>query len=39
MRAIIGYIINMIPYMIIAIPIYLISRFIYLKIKNKKLNW
>ena len=39
MRAILGYIVNMIPYMIITIPIYLLIRFIYLKSKYKKLNW
>lgn len=39
MNSIIRYIINMIPYMIIAIPIYLIIRFITLKSKNKNINW
>ena len=39
MRAILGYIVNMIPYMVITIPIYLLIRFVYLKSKHKKLNW
>lgn len=39
MRTIIEYIINMLPYMIITIPIYLIVRFIFLKCKDRKINW
>ena len=39
MRTIIGYILNMIPYMIITIPIYLIVRFIIFKTKMKNVNW
>ena len=39
MRTIIGYILNMIPYMIITIPIYLIVRFIIFKTKKKNVNW
>ncbi len=38
MRTIIGYIINMLPYMILAIPIYLIVRGIIIKKYNKKIN-
>lgn len=38
MRAIINYIINMIPYMAIVLPIYIIARIIILKKKNK-INW
>jgi len=38
MRTIIGYIINMLPYMILAIPIYLIVRGIIIKKNNKKIN-
>ena len=38
MRTIIGYIINMLPYMILAIPIYLIVRGIIIKKHNKKIN-
>ncbi len=39
MNTIIKYVINMIPYMIITIPIYLISRIIFIKSKSKKINW
>jgi len=39
MSAIIGYILNMIPYMIITIPIYSIVRVIVFKTKKKKFNW
>ena len=39
MKSIIGYILNMIPYMIITIPIYLIVRIIIFKTKKKKINW
>lgn len=38
-RTIIRHIINMIPYMIVTIPIYLIIRATILKIKNQKVNW
>ncbi len=38
MRTIIGYIINMLPYMILAIPIYLIVRGIIIKKHNKIIN-
>lgn len=38
MSSVIKYIINMIPYMMIAIPIYLIIRFI-IKKNDKKINW
>lgn len=38
MSAIIKYILNMMPYMVIAIPIYVVVRFIILKKKRKKLN-
>lgn len=39
MRLIVGYILNMIPYMIITIPIYIIIRFIIFKDKKLKMNW
>jgi len=39
MGTVIRNIINMIPYMIIAIPIYLIARFIFIKLKKIKVNW
>lgn len=39
MSSIIRYILNMIPYMIVSIPIYLIVRFIILSKKSKKINW
>lgn len=39
MHAIIDYILNMIPYMIITIPVYLIIRLIILKSTHKKINW
>ena len=38
MSAIIGYLINMLPYMLIAIPIYLVARFLYIKFKKAELN-
>lgn len=39
MSAIIRYVINMIPYMIIAIPFYFISRIIFVRVKKIKINW
>ena len=39
MSSIIRYVLNMIPYMIISIPIYLIIRFIVLNKNKKKINW
>ena len=39
MKAILGYVINMISYMIITFPIYLIIRFCILKKKQIKINW
>lgn len=39
MSSIIKYILNMIPYMVISIPIYLVIRFIIFKTKKKKTNW
>lgn len=39
MNAIISYIIKMSPYMLIAIPIYLIFRIIFLKTKKIGINW
>lgn len=39
MNSIIKYILNMIPYMIVSIPIYVIIRSIILKKKGKKINW
>ncbi|MBR4305368.1 MAG: VanZ family protein [Ruminiclostridium sp.] len=39
MNAIISYIIKMSPYMLIAIPIYLIFRIIFLKTKKLGINW
>ena len=38
MNAISNYIINMIPYMIIAVPIYLIIRFLMLRKSSRKFN-
>ena len=39
MKSIIGYILNMMPYMIITIPIYLIIRIVIFKTKKKEFNW
>lgn len=39
MNMIIRYILNMIPYMAISIPIYLIVRLIIIKTKKEKINW
>ena len=39
MKIIIDYILNMLPYMLIAIPFYLIVRVIILKKRNCKINW
>jgi len=39
MSLIIKYVLNMIPYMVISLPIYLVMRFIIFKIKNQKINW
>lgn len=39
MGAISRYISDMIPYMIITVPVYLIARFIFLKTKKIKVNW
>ena len=39
MNAIISYIVKMSPYMLIAIPIYLIFRIIFLKTKKIGINW
>lgn len=39
MSSVIKYIINMIPYMVIAIPIYLVIRFIVVKNIKEKINW
>lgn len=38
MNAISNYIVNMIPYMVIAVPIYLIIRFLMLRKSNRKFN-
>lgn len=38
MNAIIRYILNMLPYMVIAVPIYCIVRFAFIKSKNKAVN-
>lgn len=38
MSAIIDYLIKMMPYMLIAVPIYIITRLIFVKRKKKKLN-
>lgn len=38
MNAISDYIVNMIPYMVIAVPIYLIIRFLMLRKSNRKFN-
>ena len=39
MKAIIGYITNMMPYILVAIPVYLIVIFIIVKLNTKKVNW
>ena len=39
MSVIINYIINMIPYMVITIPVYLLFRFLYIRKNNIFLNW
>ena len=39
MSAIIRYVINMIPYMMIAVPVYLIGRLAFCKTKKVKTNW
>ena len=39
MSAIIRYIINMTPYMLIVIPIYLVGRISFLKVRKLKVNW
>ena len=39
MSLILKYILNMMPYMIITMPIYLIVRVVILKIKKKEFNW
>ena len=38
MRTILAYVINMIPYMILTIPVFIIARFVINK-KKKKVNW
>ncbi len=38
MRVIISYIVNMLPYMLIALPVYLVARGIYIKLKKKEFN-
>ncbi len=39
MSLIIKYVLNMLPYMVISLPIYLVIRFILFKTRNKKINW
>ena len=39
MNAIIRYIINMLPYMLISIPVYLIGRALFIRSKHIKINW
>ncbi len=39
MGAIIRYAINMIPYMLLAAPVYLIGRVVFCKAKKAKINW
>lgn len=39
MSSIIRYVLNMIPYMVISIPVYIIIRFIIFKTKKLKVNW
>lgn len=39
MNVIIRYVLNMIPYMIIAIPIYIVIRFVFFKTKKLETNW
>lgn len=38
MRVIISYIVNMLPYMLIVFPVYLVARGIYIKMKKKEFN-
>lgn len=39
MSAIIRYVINMIPYMMLAVPVYLVGRLVFCKTKKVKINW
>lgn len=39
MNAIIQYVLNMLPYMLIAVPVYVIARVVFLKSKKRKANW
>ena len=39
MSAIIRYVINMIPYMMLAVPVYLVGRLVFCKTKKAKINW
>ena len=38
MRAILGYVINMLPYMLLAVPVYLIGRIAYVKTKKCRVS-
>ncbi len=39
MNKIIEYALNMLPYMLLAVPIYAAARLIYIKVKKRKTNW
>ena len=39
MNKIIEYAINMLPYMLLAVPIYAAARLIYIKVKKREMNW
>lgn len=39
MRAVLSFLVNMLPYMILTIPVFLIVRFIINKKKDNKVNW
>lgn len=39
MNKIIEYALNMLPYMLLAVPIYAAARLIYIKVKKRKINW
>ena len=39
MNKIIEYAVNMLPYMLLAVPIYAAARLIYIKVKKREMNW
>ncbi len=38
MSAIIDYLLDMMPYMLIAVPVYIVARFVFVKVKKKQIN-